>query len=110
MNPLPRRRECFSGWINPAWMNNRFLSLSLPYAETHYKFKLPWSPLHKPWPEIFIDGPSFCVPGVRPQFYLAIKDADYFPVVIRQIDFLILGEGQERRQTLPLELRVESNL
>ncbi|MDQ3000477.1 MAG: hypothetical protein M3Y08_04355 [Fibrobacterota bacterium] len=89
---------------------SKFLSPLLPYAETHYKFKLPWSPLFKRWPEIFIDGPSFCVPGVKPVFYLAVKDADYFPVRIREIEILIQGEGQSRKFTLPIDLPVLDNL
>lgn len=89
---------------------SKLLSPLLPYAETHYKFKLPWSPLFKRWPEIFIDGPSFCVPGVKPVFYLAVKDADYFPVRIREIEILIQGEGQTRKFTLPIDLPVSDNL
>ncbi|HKP97733.1 MAG TPA: hypothetical protein VJ385_18480 [Fibrobacteria bacterium] len=89
---------------------NKFPSPLLPYAETHYKFKLPWSPLHKEWPEIFLDGPSFCVPGVKPVFYLAIKDADLFPVRILEIEVLIQGEGLSRKLNLPLEVQASENL
>jgi hypothetical protein len=89
---------------------SKFLSPLLPYAETHYKFKLPWSPLFKRWPEIFIDGPSFCVPGVKPVFYLAVKDADYFPVRIREIEILVQGEGQSRKTSLSIDLPVSDNL
>ena len=72
---------------------NRLLpsGLSLPYAETHYKFKRPWSPLYRRWPEIFIDGPSFCVPGISPVFYLVVKDGDLFPIRIR--DLLMMSTG-----------------
>lgn len=86
------------------------LPFLLPYAETHYKFKLPWSPLHKPWPEIFVDGPSFCIPGVKPVFYLAVKDADLFPIKVREIEILIQGDGQTRKIVLPLELPLSENL
>jgi hypothetical protein len=87
------------------------LPFSLPYAETHYKFKLPWSPLFRPWPEIFLDGPSFCIPERNPTFYLVLKDADYFPVRVVELDLLLQGEdGRRVRQTLPLDLRCESNL
>lgn len=89
---------------------NNFFSPCLPYAETHYKFKLPWSPLYKRWPEVFIDGPSFCIPGINPRFYLVLKDADFFPVTIREIDILIQGEGQTRKQVLSLDRRVNENL
>ncbi len=89
---------------------NKLFQLSLPYAETHYKFKLPWSPLHKKWPEIFLDGPSFCVPGVVPLFYLAIKDADIFPIRILSIEVLIQSDGESRKVQIPLELSVSDNL
>ena len=84
--------------------------LTLPYAETHFKFKLPWSPLYRRWPEIFIDGPSFCVPDVVPVFYLAVKDADFFPVVVKEIEFLIQWDGGSRKQTLTLDYRPADNL
>jgi hypothetical protein len=83
---------------------------ALPYAETHYKFKLPWSPLYRRWPEIFLDGPSFCVPGVKPVFYLAIKDADFFPVRVREIELLLQWPGGTRKQTLAIDFRPETNL
>lgn len=89
---------------------NKPISLTLPYAETHYKFKLPWSPLFQKWPEIFLDGPSFCVPGVIPVFYLAIKDADYFPVRILTIEIVIQGEGQFRKVSIDIDLQVKENL
>ncbi len=82
----------------------------LPYAETHYKFKLPWSPLYRPWPEVFLDGPSFCVPGVKPVFYLVIKDGDLFPVQVHEIEFLLQWEGGSRKQTVNLDLRPTENL
>ena len=89
---------------------NKLFPYSLPYAETHYKFKLPWSPLFRKHPEIFLDGPSFCVPGVQPVFYLAVKDADYFPVRILTIELLIQGEKQSRKATLDVKLAVDQNL
>src|SRR5688500_7342142 len=89
---------------------NKFLP-SLPYAETHYKFKLPWSPLHRPWPEVFLDGPSFCIPERIPPFYLVLKDADYFPVRVKAVDLVLQGlDGKVRTQSLALDLRCEENL
>lgn len=82
----------------------------LPYAETHYKFKLPWSPLYKRWPEIFLDGPSYCVPGAKPVFYLCVKDADYYPVRIRELEVLIQGSGESHKTRLTLDLQVSENL
>lgn len=89
---------------------NRFFP-TLPYAETHYKFKLPWSPLFRPWPEVFLDGPSFCIPDRTPNFYLVLKDADYFPVRVKEIDLVLQGAGGlVHRQKLDLDLRCEENL
>lgn len=89
---------------------NNFFRFSLPYAETHYKFKLPWSPLHKKWPEVFVDGPSFCIPGIKPEFYLIIKDADYFPVKNVQLDFLLQGENDSKKITYAQNQLIEKNL
>jgi len=93
-------------------MNSRVFpnGFTLPYAETHYKFKLPWSPLFRRWPEIFIDGPSFCVPGIKPVFYLVVKDADIFPVRIHAIEAAIQDETGTRRQSIPLDIRPTENL
>lgn len=67
------------------------------YAETHYKFKLPWSPLWKPWPEIFVDAPSFAIPGAKVPLWLVIKDAHEFPIQVESIDWTIYHlESQSR--------------
>lgn len=57
------------------------------YAETHYKFKLPWSPLWKPWPEVFVDAPSFAIPGAEVPFWLVIKDAHLFPIQLLSLSW-----------------------
>lgn len=62
-----------------------------PYAETHFKFSLPWSPLWRPWPEVFIDAPSFVLPGRNCPLFLAIKDAHLFPVEILHVRILLEG-------------------
>lgn len=55
------------------------------YAETHFRFNLPWSPLHKPWPELFLDAPHQLVPGKDLTVWLLAKDADLFPARIRSV-------------------------
>ena len=55
----------------------------LRYAETHFKFKLPWSLLYKPWPEIIFDAPFQFVPGVEPTLWIVVRDADRFPTTIK---------------------------
>lgn len=54
----------------------------LHYAETHFKFKLPWSLLYKAWPEIIFDMPFQVEPGVTPKIWIVVRDADQFPVFL----------------------------
>ena len=61
----------------------------LRYAETHFKFKLPWSLLYKPWPEIIVDAPFQFVPGVEPMLWIVVRDANRFPTTLRTIDILL---------------------
>ena len=58
----------------------------LRYAETHFKFKLPWSLLYKPWPEIIFDTPFQFVPGVEPMLWIVVRDADRFPTTIKTVE------------------------
>ena len=58
----------------------------LRYAETHFKFRLPWSLLYKPWPEIIVDSPFQFVPGVEPTLWIVIRDADRFPTKIKTVE------------------------
>ena len=58
----------------------------LRYAETHFKFKLPWSLLYKPWPEITFDAPFQFVPGVEPMLWIVVRDADRFPTTIKTVE------------------------
>ena len=61
----------------------------LRYAETHFKFKLPWSLLYKPWPEIIFDAPFQFVPGVSPYLWIVIRDANRFPTTIKTAEILL---------------------
>ena len=61
----------------------------LRYAETHFKFKLPWSLLYKPWPEIFTDAPFQFVPGVAPILWIGVRDGDRFPATIKSVELAI---------------------
>ena len=58
----------------------------LRYAETHFKFRLPWSLLYKPWPEILVDAPFQFVPGTEPTLWIVVRDAHRFPTLIEKID------------------------
>ncbi|OWV05769.1 MULTISPECIES: PHP domain-containing protein [unclassified Fibrobacter] len=80
----------------------------LQYAETHFKFKLPWSLLYRPWPEILVDAPFQFVPGSRPTLWIVVRDAHRFPVVIENIEIdcqpaTAQDESAPRQQNLQIE-------
>ncbi|MBR2210997.1 MAG: PHP domain-containing protein [Fibrobacter sp.] len=59
------------------------------YAETHFKFRLPWSLLYRPWPEILTDAPFQFVPGKQPLLWIVVRDAHRFPVTIKSLEISI---------------------
>lgn len=71
----------------------------LRYAETHFKFRLPWSLLFRPWPEIFFDAPFQVIPGETPAIWIGIRDAHRFPVTLKYVDIslyrILRGKKQE---------------
>lgn len=56
------------------------------YAETHFKFQLPWSLLYRPWPEIIVDAPFQFVPGAEPTLWIVVRDAHRFPTLIEKMN------------------------
>ena len=78
----------------------------LHYAETHFKFKLPWSLLYKPWPEIQTDAPFQFVPDIEPTLWIVVRDAHRFPTLIEKIDISIVGtEDFRASKTVDLQIR-----
>ena len=67
----------------------------LRYAETHFKFKLPWSLLYKPWPEIIFDAPFQFVPRVEPYLWIVVRDADRFPTTIKNAEIVLNARAQD---------------
>ena len=65
----------------------------LNYAETHFKFKLPWSLLYRPWPEILVDAPFQFVPGVEPTLWIVVRDAHRFPTLLEKIEIEVNRTG-----------------
>ena len=63
----------------------------LHYAETHFKFKLPWSLLYKPWPEILVDAPFQFVPNAKPMLWIVVRDAHRFPTLIEKMEIHFVG-------------------
>lgn len=58
------------------------------YAETHYKFQLPFSRLYRKQPELLVDAPSRVVPGEAFVLWVVAKDSHLFP-------FRLLGVSGE---------------
>ena len=72
----------------------------LRYAETHFKFKLPWSLLYKPWPEIIVDAPFQFVPGVEPTLWVVVRDADHFPTTIKTVEICLKNDSTATAQNV----------
>lgn len=73
------------------------------YAETHFKFKLPWSLLYRPWPEIFFDAPFQCVPDCEAALWLIVRDADRFPVRIKNIFVDLHADQKKETRIIPFD-------
>lgn len=87
------------------------IALFFPYAETHFKFRLPWSPLYKPWPEMILDAPFQVLPGKPFSVYLLVKDADLYPVVIHSLKLRLQdSQGNVVEQEHTLNVSCETNL
>ncbi len=84
------------------------------YAETHFKFSAPWSPLYKRWPEVFLDAPHQVLAGKALTVWLLVKDADLFPIRICAVDFQLWDtHGHHKTQNFELPAataRCEANL
>ncbi|HSQ41379.1 MAG TPA: hypothetical protein VLM37_03770 [Fibrobacteraceae bacterium] len=70
-----------------------FPFLAFGFAETHYRFHLPWSPLHEPWPEMLVDAPWCVEPGQTLPVWLVVRDADLFPVHVHGVEFRVEALG-----------------
>ena len=83
----------------------------LCYAETHFKFKLPWSLLFKPWPEILVDAPFQFIPGIEPILWIVVRDAHRFPTLIEKIDIDAIAtdsEGTKSKSTKSIDLQIKA--
>ncbi len=83
----------------------------LHYAETHFKFRLPWSLLYRPWPEILTDAPFQFVPGKMPQLWIVVRDAHRFSVTIESLEISIKridrNDPAETRRFEHLDLKAD---
>lgn len=81
----------------------------LHYAETHFKFKLPWSLLFRPWPEIFFDTPFQVVPGEIPTIWIGVRDAHRFPILVKDVE-IELSRTYNGKEQSPISIRRELNI
>jgi len=71
------------------------------YAEIHHKYKLIPNFLYQKEPEIFMDFPRRVNPDVKKvPFVINIKDANKFPIVLKNITVKILNPGKKIQKTL----------
>ncbi|MEK7393762.1 MAG: hypothetical protein AAB214_14480, partial [Fibrobacterota bacterium] len=77
------------------------------YAETHYKFRLPWSPLFRALPEMIVDAPWCAVPGQDVPLFLAVHDAHRFPVTLREVRVVVRAGGEMHQERRNLDLRLD---
>ena len=83
----------------------------LRYAETHFKFRLPWSLLYRPWPEIIFDMPFQAVPGIEPTMWIVVRDADRFPVTLESAEIDIASHDGDitltEKRTIALDIAAD---
>lgn len=96
--PVGGRFPADAGLVNPALSR---------YAETHYKFRLPWSPIWRNRPEAVVDAPCLALPGRPIPLVLAIHDAHLFPRRLREVRVLVRGGGEMHQTTLDPDLPLE---
>lgn len=81
------------------------------YAETHFKFWVPFSRIFRREPELIFDTPWRLEPGQTPTIFLVIKDAHEYPVNLIEVEIsvhqggnLISNERWELDQTIQKSL------
>ena len=82
----------------------------LRYAETHFKFKLPWSLLYRPWPEIIFDAAFQAVPGTVPTLWIVVRDADRFPVTLDSAEIEIKSPFERIKKKVSLKIKADKPL
>ncbi|MCF7824205.1 MAG: hypothetical protein K9N35_08550 [Candidatus Marinimicrobia bacterium] len=76
--------------------DNLFPSLPLIglYAESHFRFRIPFSRYFKREPELIFDVPWRLQPGETPTLFLVIKDAHRFPVLLKRVEVSVQHGGE----------------
>ncbi len=64
------------------------------YAETHFRFRIPFSRYFKREPELIFDTPWRLEPGQKLSIFLVVKDAHLYPVKLGSVEIEILKNNQ----------------
>lgn len=62
------------------------------YAETHFRFRIPFSRYFKKEPELIFDAPWRIDPGQKLSIFLIVKDAHLYPVQIERVEIEVFQE------------------
>jgi hypothetical protein len=84
------------------------LPLLLGYAEIHYHLKFLYPRYFLKEPEIIADIPIRCIQESSSTLpvLIIVKDADLFPVTIKNINVLVTGENQEISGIYDIEIKL----
>jgi hypothetical protein len=77
------------------------------YAETHYRFRLPWSPLWRDRPEAIVDAPTRVLPGRDVPLFLAVHDAHRFPRRLRGVRVVVRAGGELLKASRDFDLPLD---
>ncbi|MCF7922638.1 MAG: hypothetical protein K9M55_08045 [Candidatus Marinimicrobia bacterium] len=65
------------------------------YAETHFRFRIPFSRYFKKEPELIFDAPWRLEPGQKLCVFLVVKDAHLYPVQLEAVEIEAFHNGQQ---------------
>ena len=79
--------------VSEKWLET--LPLIGLYAETHFRFPIPFSRYFKKEPELIFDTPWRLEPGLKPLIFLVVKDAHKHPVILKQVEIDVIQNGKK---------------
>ncbi|MBC8375216.1 MAG: CehA/McbA family metallohydrolase [FCB group bacterium] len=65
------------------------------YAETHFRFRIPFSRYFKREPELIFDTPWRLEPGQKPSIFLVVKDAHLYPIKLESVEIVVSQNNQK---------------
>jgi len=65
------------------------------YAETHFRFRIPFSRYFKQEPELIFDTPWRLEPGQKLSIFLVVKDAHLYPVKLESVEIEVSQNNQK---------------